>query len=145
MIEREKQRMRCEEFEIAGLDLGGIAGNTAQEEEAREHLRECARCAALHENWQLLQGDLHAIGAEIGEQQASGRVELRLRQEFRTLYGTTKMRRAALITSWALAAAAVLVVALTWTNWQQTKRNVLAKASSVAAADGQKVSPEAKD
>jgi hypothetical protein len=143
MNEQEKRRMRCEEFEIAGLDLGGIAGNAAQEE-AREHLRECPRCAALHENWQLLRDDLHAIGAETGDAGASGRVELRLRQEFRNQHGTTKIRRVALITSWALAAAAVLMVAVTWTNWQQTKRNSLAKSSSIPAVDSQRVTPEAK-
>jgi hypothetical protein len=140
MSEREKQRMRCEEFEIAGLDLGGLAGNAAQEEEAREHLRQCPRCAALHENWQLLRDDLHAIGAETEEAEASGRVELRLRQEFRTQHGTTTARRAAVITSWALAAAAVLAVAVTWTNWRQTKRN----ASHVAAVNSQKFTPQAK-
>jgi hypothetical protein len=144
MIEREKQRMRCEEFEIAGLDLGGIVGNTAQEEEAREHLRECPRCAALHENWQLLRDDLHAIGTETRGVEASARMELRLRQEFRTQHGTTKIRRAAVITSWALAAAVVLVVALTWANWQQTKRNAFEKNSSVATVDSQKAAPQAK-
>jgi hypothetical protein len=143
MNEREKQRMRCEEFEIAGLDLSGIAGNAAQEEEAREHLRECPRCAALHENWQLLREDLHAIGAETGGAETSGRVELRLRQEFRNQHGTTKIRRVALVASWALAAAAVLMVAVTWTNWQQTKRN-FAKSSGNTAVDSQRVTPEAK-
>jgi anti-sigma factor RsiW len=144
MNEQEKQRMRCEEFEIAGLDLGGIAGNTAQEEEAREHLRECPRCAALHENWQLLRDDLHAIGAETGNAEASGRVELRLRQEFRNQHGTTKMRRAAVIASWALAAATLLAVAVTWTNWEQAKRNAFTKSSGVAAVDSQKVTQQAK-
>jgi hypothetical protein len=143
MMEQEKQLMGCEEFEIAGLDLGGLAGNTAQEEEAREHLRQCPRCAALHENWQLLRDDLRAIGAETGDAEASGRVELRLRQEFRTQHRTTKMRRAAVITSWALAAAAVLVVAVSWTNWQQAKRNVLENSSSLAITNSQKVTPQA--
>jgi hypothetical protein len=144
MNEQEKQRMRCEEFEIAGLDLGGIAGNTAREEEAREHLRECPRCAALHENWQLLRDDLHAIGAESSDAEASGRVELRLRQEFRNQHGTAKIRRAAVITSWALAAAALLAIAVTWTNWQQSKRGAVPASSGVAATDSQKIAPQSK-
>jgi hypothetical protein len=145
MNEREKRRMTCEQFEIAGLDLGGTAGNGAQEQEAREHLRECARCAALHDNWQLLRDDLHAIGAETRDAEMSGRVELRLRQEFRTQHQTVKMRRAAIITSWGLAAAAVLAVAISWANWQHAKRNGFDKDSGVAAAGSQKVAPEAND
>jgi len=136
--------MRCEEFEIAGLDLGGIVGSTAREEEAREHLRECPRCAALHENWQLLRDDLHAIGAETSDAEASGRVELRLRQEFRNQHGTTKIRRAAVITSWALAAAALLAVAVTWTDWQQTKRRAFPVSSGVATAGSRKIAPQTK-
>jgi len=137
--------MTCEEFEIAGLDLGGTAGNSAQEQEAREHLRECARCSALHDNWQLLRDDLHAIGAETRDAEMSGRVELRLRQEFRTQHKTVKMRRAAVITSWGLAAAAVLVVTVSWTNWQHAKRNGFDKNFGVAVAGSQKVAPEAKN
>jgi anti-sigma factor RsiW len=143
MIEREKQRMTCEEFEIAALDLGGTAGNGLQEAEAREHLRGCSRCATLHENWQLLQEDLHAVGAETRDAEISGRVELRLRQEFRTQHKTLKIRRAAVITSWGLAAAALLVVAVIWANWRHTKVNVSGNGPSVATATSQKVTPEA--
>jgi hypothetical protein len=143
MNEREKQRMTCEEFEIAALDLGGTAGNGLQEAEAREHLRGCSRCAALHENWQLLQEDLHAIGAETRDAEISGRVELRLRQEFRTQHKTVKIRRAAVVASWALAAAALLVVAVTWMSWRQTKVNVPGNGSSIATATSQKVASEA--
>jgi hypothetical protein len=137
MNEREKQRMTCEEFEIAALDLGGTAGNGLEEAEAREHLRGCGRCAALHENWRLLRDDLHAIGAETRDAEISGRVELRLRQEFRTQHKTVKMRRAAVIASWGLAAAALLVVAVTWTNWRHTRANVSGNGSSIAAGTGQ--------
>jgi hypothetical protein len=135
--------MTCEEFEIAALNLGGSTGNGMQEAEAREHLRSCSKCATLHENWRLLQEDLRAIGAETRDAEISGRVEFRLRQEFRTQHKTVKMRRAAVITSWGLAAAAVLAVAVTWANWRQTKVNVSGNGSSIATAAGQKVTPEA--
>jgi len=135
--------MTCEEFEIAALNLGGSTGNGLQEAEAREHLRSCSKCATLHENWRLLQEDLRAIGAETRDAEISGRVEFRLRQEFRTQHKTVKMRRAAVITSWGLAAAALLAVAVTWANWRQTKVNVSGNGSSIATAAGQKVTPEA--
>jgi hypothetical protein len=135
--------MTCEEFEIAALNLGGSTGNGLQEAEAREHLRSCSKCATLHENWRLLQEDLRAIDAETRDAEISGRVEFRLRQEFRTQHKTVKMRRAAVITSWGLAAAAVLAVAVTWANWRQTKVNVSGNGSSIATAAGQKVTPEA--
>jgi hypothetical protein len=143
MNEREKRRMTCEEFEIAALDLGGSAGSGLKEAEAREHLRGCGRCAALHESWQLLQDDLHAIGAETRDAGISGRVELRLRQEFRTQHKTVKIRRAAVITSWGLAAAALLVVAVTWANWRYSHGNILGNGSPIVSVAGQKVMPEA--
>jgi hypothetical protein len=142
MNEPEKQPMTCEEFEIAALDLGGTARNGVQEAEAREHLRACGRCAALHENWRLLQDDLHAVGAESRDAEISGRVELRLRQEFRTQHKTVKTRRAAMITSWVLAAAALLVVAVTWTNWRHSRVSVSGNGSTVVTAAGQKGTPE---
>jgi hypothetical protein len=143
MNEREKRRMTCEEFEIAALDLGGAAGNGLREAEAREHLRTCSRCAALHENWQLLQDDLHAIGAETRAAKISERVELGLRQEFRAQHKTVKMRRAAVIASWGLAAAALLVVAVTWANWRHAHGSISGNGSPVVTVGGQKVTPEA--
>jgi hypothetical protein len=50
--------------------------------------------------------------------QAPARVEMRLRQEFRTQHVTLKVRRAAVVTAWALAAAAVLIGAVSWRNWR---------------------------
>jgi hypothetical protein len=64
-----------------------------------------------------------------------------LRQEFRTQHKTVKIRRAAVIASWGLAAATVLVVAVTWTNWLHTKGSVSGKGFIAAVAD-QKVMPE---
>jgi hypothetical protein len=142
MNEQEKQRMTCEEFEIAGLDLRGATRNGEQDAEAWEHLRGCGRCAALHENWRLLQDDLHAIGAESRDTEISGRVELRLRQEFRTQHKTVKIRRAAVITSWGLAAAALLVVAVTWTTWRHTNGSGSGKGSPIVVGAGQKIAPE---
>src|SRR5258708_28209785 len=54
--------------------------------------------------------------------QAPARVEMRLRQEFRTQRVTLKVRRAAVVAAWALAAAAVLVGAVSWRNWRHSQQ-----------------------
>jgi len=110
--------MTCEEFELAGLDLETMQEDDAVHSAAREHLRSCQRCAALHENWQTLRADLRAVGAETQEAEAPARVEMRLRQEFRTRHKTLKVRRAATYAGWTLAAAAVVVAAVSWVNWR---------------------------
>ena len=114
--------MTCEEFELAGLDLETIQGDDPAHSTAREHLRSCPRCAALQENWQTLRADLHAVGAETQEAEAPARVEMRLRQEFRTRHRTVKARRAAVYAGWTLAAAAVVLAAVSWVNWRHENR-----------------------
>jgi len=111
--------MTCEEFELAGLDLETLREGEPVQIAAREHLRVCPRCAALHENWQTLQADLHAVGAETREAEAPARVEMRLRQEYRTRHKTLKARRVAVLAGWSLAAAAVIVAAVSWINWRK--------------------------
>ncbi len=110
-------RMNCEEFATAGLDLGSAGINSMVQRAAREHLRECPHCAALHENWLSLREDLRLLGAETAELEAPARVEMRLRQEFRTKHKTVKTQRAALVLGWSLAAAVALFFAVTWANW----------------------------
>lgn len=110
--------MTCEEFELAGLELEAIQGDDPAHGAAREHLRSCPRCAALHENWQTLRADLHAVGAETQEAEAPARVEMRLRQEFRTRHKTVKARRAAVYAGRTLAAAAAVLAAVSWVNWR---------------------------
>jgi hypothetical protein len=68
--------------------------------------------------------------------QAPARVEMRLRQEFRTRHRTLKVRRAAVIATWALATAAVLVGAVSWRDWRISQREEAAKhANSVQIAN----------
>lgn len=110
--------MTCEEFQMADLDGVLTAEDGPLQRAARQHLLECPHCAALQENWQALRTDLHALGAETRGAEAPARVELRLRQEFRTKHKTLKRRRVALVAAWALAGAAVVVSAITWFNWR---------------------------
>jgi hypothetical protein len=109
--------MNCEEFTTAGLDLGSPESDSPLQKAAREHLRECPHCAALHENWLTLREDLHVLGTETAEAEAPSRVEMRLRQEFRTRQKTVKTQRAAMVFGWSLAAAAALLLTVTWINW----------------------------
>ncbi len=111
--------MTCEEFELAGLDLETLREDDPVRIAAREHLRVCPHCAALHENWQTLQADLHAVGVETRDAETPARVEMRLRQEYRTRHKTKKARRMAVFAGWSLAAAAVIVVAVSWVNWRK--------------------------
>ncbi len=113
--------MTCEEFATAGLDLGSPSEDSAVQRAAREHMQVCPSCAALHENWQTLRTDLHLLGRETSEAQARARVEMRLLQEFRTRNKTLKVRRASVIAAWSLAAAAVLVIAVSWATWHRDR------------------------
>ena len=85
--------MTCDEFQLAALDLDTPGPKGPLQQAAREHLRECANCAALHSNWQELRGELGALGSEDMDLQTPSRVEMRLRQEFRTKHKTLKARR----------------------------------------------------
>ncbi|MGB7437814.1 MAG: hypothetical protein WBR26_14025 [Candidatus Acidiferrum sp.] len=109
--------MNCEEFATAGLDLGSGEVDGLLQKAAREHLRECPHCAVLHENWLELREDLRMVGAETAAAAAPSRVEMRLRQEFRTKYKTVKRQRAALVLGWSLAAAAALFFVFSWVSW----------------------------
>ncbi len=121
--------MTCEKFELAGLDLGTLREDDPEHIAAREHLRLCPRCAALHENWQALQADLHALGNETRDAETPARVEMRLRQEYRTRHKTVKARRVAVFAGWSLAAAAVIVAAVSWVGWRkETERGFVQQA-----------------
>lgn len=111
-------KMTCEEFAMAALDLDS-AVDTPLQHAAREHMRTCSHCAALQENWQTLRSDLRVLGHATSAVQTPARVEMRLRQEFRTKHKTMRTRRAAVAATWALAAAAALVVSVSWVHWRQ--------------------------
>src|SRR5882672_2298651 len=111
--------MNCEEFEAIGLDAERDATlSEAARAAAREHSSTCSRCAALQDSWRAAGVELRAFAEDTAMAQAPARVEMRLRQEFRTQHVTLKVRRTAVVAAWALAAAAVLVGAVSWRNWR---------------------------
>ena len=119
--------MTCEEFQLATLGADAQEPKGLLQQAARDHVLYCANCAAFERNWQELRGELHQIQMQERNVQAPPRVEMRLRQEFRTKHKTMKARRRALITSWGLAAAAVLIATIGWINWSREKSSSMAK------------------
>ncbi len=118
-----KNAMNCEQVEAIVLDLGRDAGTDSLESAlALAHLSHCPRCAALQESWDAAREELRALGAETVEARTPARVEMRLRQEFRTRHRTMVVRRSAVMAAWALAGAAILLGVINTWNWRQMRR-----------------------
>ena len=118
--------MTCDEFEGMAWDAESNASLTdAQRAAVAEHAVLCTRCATLRNSWEAARLELRSLAQLTTMAEAPSRVEMRLRQQFRTQYRTPKVRRRAAVTAWTLAAAAVLVGAVGWVNWQTSQsRNV---------------------
>ena len=120
--------MKCEEFDAIGLDTERDASLSELERAAaREHASTCSRCAALQDSWQAARIELHAFADSTATVETPARVEMRLRQEFRAQHGTLKARRVAVIAAWALAAAAVLAAAVSWSSWRKSQQEEAAR------------------
>jgi hypothetical protein len=115
--------MNCEEFANSGIDFDPKAEG-ADSEAARAHLRNCPACAALYEQSLELRGDLRELAQATAKAGTPSRVEMRLRQEFRTRHKTDKNRDRAAVAGWMLAAAAMVLMATSVVFWQQGGGNV---------------------
>jgi hypothetical protein len=123
-----KCEMKCEEFEAIGLEAERDASLSEMERTAaREHASACPRCAALQDSWQAACVELHAFAKTTAVAEAPPRVEMRLRQEFRTQHSMVKTRRVAVIAAWALAMAAVLMGLVSWVNWRKSQKEEAAR------------------
>ena len=123
--------MRCEEFEAIGLHVDRDSSlSEAERSSAREHVNSCSRCAALLDSWLAARMELRTLAVATGAEQVPARVEMRLRQEFRTQHHTVRVRRAAVIATWVLATAAVLVGAVSWQNWRTSQHQKEAASSA---------------
>jgi hypothetical protein len=115
--------MTCEEFERVGWDAERDTSLSAEERAAAfEHATHCPACAALEDSWRAAKLELRAFGAATEAIETPSRVEMRLRQEFRTRHRSLRVRRTAMTASWVLAAAAVIFGAVTWVNWRNGQR-----------------------
>jgi hypothetical protein len=128
--------MKCEEFEAIGLGAERDSSLSQVERAgAREHAATCSRCAALQDSWEAAGMELRAFAEDTSMAQAPARVEMRLRQEFRTQHVSMRVRRAAVVAAWALATAAVLVGAVSWVNWRKNGSVAHQSKSSQEAAN----------
>lgn len=125
-----KQSMHCEQVEAIVLDLDRDDSLDLDERAAAlAHVSHCSRCAALQESWQSARQELRKLAEDTAEATAPSRVEMRLRQEFRTRHRTMSIHRGSVIAAWALAAAALVIGVLGWRNWEQSRRIDTAKQS----------------
>ena len=139
--------MKCNEFEEIGLDAERDTSLTeAQRAAVASHAASCPRCGALRDSWEATRLELRSLAQATGALNAPARVEMRLRQQFRTQYHTHKVRRAAVMAAWGLAAAAVLLGAVSWVRWHDNLRNHDNLQNSVAvkqnAPDSNQSSPD---
>jgi hypothetical protein len=119
--------MTCNEFEEMGLDAERDASlSDAQRTAATAHVASCPRCAALRDSWESKRLELRLLAEATATLDAPARVEMRLRQQFRTQYHAPKVRRTAVVAAWGLAAAAVLVGAMSWVKWSSNQQNKVA-------------------
>lgn len=126
--------MKCNEFEEIGLDAERDASLTeAQRADAESHADSCPRCGALRDSWDATRLELRSLAQATGAVDAPARVEMRLRQQFRTQYHTPKARRTAVVAAWGLAAAAVLVGAVSWVKWRSNQQNIGAQKQNTPA------------
>jgi hypothetical protein len=112
--------MNCEEFESIGLDA--VSGKTtlAERTAALEHAGKCPKCAALADSWESARAELVMFADATETAQAPARVQMRLLQELRAQRRPHELyRRTGLIASWGLAAAALIVVGISWMNWHK--------------------------
>lgn len=118
----DEKPMNCERAEELLFDVEREgAMDSAEKAAVLAHLANCPRCAALQESWQAAKEELRELGDETSLARAPERVEMRLRQEFRKRHQGVLTRRSAMVAAWALAAAAVLVGAVSLRNWQQAR------------------------
>ena len=126
--------MKCNEFEEMGLDAGRDASlSDAQRAAAASHAASCPRCASLRDSWEATRLELRALAQATAALDARPRVEMRLRQQFRAQYHTPRARRTAVIAAWGLAAAAVLVGAVSWVKWYNSQPNNIARTPNATA------------
>ena len=124
--------MNCEELASARMDRELFAGGP-ETEAAREHLRSCPHCAALFESSLALSADLRELARQTSDATTPSRVEMRLRQEFRTLHTTEKSRGRMVAASWLLAAATLVLVASSLLLWRNHGQIYTAKAHPTPA------------
>jgi type IV secretory pathway TrbD component len=126
--------MTCEEFGRIGWNAERDATVSAEDRAAAfAHAAHCPVCAAMDDSWLAAKVELRTWAAATEAAETPSRVEMRLRQEFRTRHRSLRVRRSAVILSWGLAAAALIFSAVTWINWRNTRSDLHATLSEGAS------------
>ena len=133
--------MKCEEFEMFGLDLDRADALPEEAASAAEHAASCPRCFALLESWRELKQDLRLLRDTTRFESAPTRVEMRLKQELRTRREARLPHRTVKIASWALPAAAALAAAIGWSHWHNETSKLVSSASPQIAV-GEQANPD---
>ncbi len=110
--------MNCQEFANAGLDQD-LHADGLDSAAVREHLRICPHCAGLYESSLALRAELRELAQRTSDATAPSRVEMRLRQEFRTRHKTDRNRGRVVLAGWVLAAATLLLAASSLVLWHR--------------------------
>lgn len=141
----EKFVMSCDQAEALDLDRG----DAVQPEEraaALAHVSRCSRCAALQESWEAAKEELRSLATETQDAEAPERVKMRLMLEFRTQHHKVAAKRMGFVAAWALAGAAVAVMAVGLWNLEKSRRvNNSAQKLSAANAAGNAASGGTQD
>jgi hypothetical protein len=134
--------MNCEDFALYGIGAEHDAhASDTQLAGAREHSLLCPSCAALAHSWESAREKLDVLADVTHVEGAPARVEMRLRQEFRTRHYSLKTRRTVTIAAWALAAAALVIGAISWTNWHTHQPALQQSSVSTAQVQGNTAAP----
>ena len=128
--------MTCNEFEEMGLDAERDSSlSEAQRAAAAAHAASCPRCAALRNSWEAARLELHLLAQGTATVGPPGRLEMHLRQQFRTQHHTLKVRRTAVVAAWCMAAAAVVAGAGSWVKWHHNQQNGVALKPNAPASN----------
>jgi len=114
--------MSCDQAEALVLDLD--RGDAVQPDEraaALAHVSRCSRCAALQESWEAAKEELRSLATETRGAETPERVKMRLMVEFRTRHRKATAKRMGFVAAWALAGAAVAVMAVGLWNVERSR------------------------
>jgi len=132
--------MKCEEFELLGLDMDRADALPAEAAAAAQHAAGCPRCSALLESWWELKQDLRILHESTRLESTPARVEMRLKQELRTRREARLPQRTTRVAAWVLAAAATLAAAIVLSFFVPRPKPIPNVPADIRATE---VSPEA--
>lgn len=115
--------MSCERAEALVLDLDRADAMQPEERAAAlAHLSRCSQCAALQESWEAAKEELRSLAVDSQEADTPERVKMRLMLEFRARQRKAAAKRMGFVAGWALAGAAVAVMAVGLWNLERSRR-----------------------